>query len=332
MKTSKYIWFNGDLVPWAEAKVHVMTHALHYGSSVFEGIRCYATPKGPAIFRLGDHIDRLFQSAAIYRIDIPFTRDEIVQACRDAVSGNEFGACYLRPLVMRGVGNVGVCPAPNSPVEVMVAAIEMGAYLGEEGLKAGIDACISSWNRAAPNTFPAGAKAGGNYLNSQLIVMEARRNGYSEGIALATDGTLSEGSGENLFIVQRGVLYTPPAASAILVGITRDTIFQLAGDLGLKVVEQSLPREMLYLADEVFFTGTAAEITPVRSVDRSVIGSGSRGPITEALQDRFFGLFDGRTADRWGWLDYVGIRDSGLGIRKNQSSSELPSRIGTAVA
>jgi branched-chain amino acid aminotransferase len=306
MKTSRYIWFNGDLVPWADATVHVMTHALHYGSSVFEGIRCYATPAGPAIFRLQDHVDRLFQSAAIYRIEIPFTPREIAQACRDAVRENGLASAYLRPLVMRGVGGVGVCPAADSPVEVMIAAMEFGAYLGEDGLKNGIDACVASWSRAAPNTFPAAAKAGGNYLNSQLIAMEAKRNGYAEGIALSPDGLLSEGSGENLFLVRRGVLYTPPAAASILVGITRDTIFQLAADLGLRVVEQAMPREMLYLADEVFFTGTAAEITPVRSVDRSVIGNGARGPVTAALQEQFFGLFDGRTADRWGWLDRVG--------------------------
>jgi branched-chain amino acid aminotransferase len=207
---------------------------------------------------------------------------------------------------MRGVGGVGVCPAPDSPVEVMIAAMEFGAYLGEEGLRQGIDACVASWSRAAPNTFPTAANAGGNYLNSQLIAMEAKRNGYAEGIALAPDGTLSEGSGENLFIVRKGVLYTPPAAASILVGITRDTVCELAADLDIRVVEQSLPREMLYLADEVFFTGTAAEITPVRSVDRAVIGNGARGPITAALQDRFFGLFDGRCVDRWGWLDLVG--------------------------
>lgn len=309
MKTSRYIWFNGDLVPWADAKVHVMTHALHYGSSVFEGIRCYATPGGPAIFRLQDHVDRLFESARIYRIAIPFSPGEIAEACRAAVRENGLASAYLRPLVMRGVGGVGVCPAPDAPVEVMIAAMEFGAYLGEEGLKQGIDACVASWSRAAPNTFPTAAKAGGNYLNSQLIAMEAKRNGYAEGIALSPDGLLSEGSGENLFLVRRGVLYTPPAAASILVGITRDTIFQLAADLGLRIVEQPLPREMLYLADEVFFTGTAAEITPVRSVDRSPVGNGARGPVTAALQERFFGLFDGRTADRWGWLDPVSVRE-----------------------
>lgn len=305
MNASRYIWFNGDLIPWGDAKVHVMAHALHYGSSVFEGIRCYATAEGAAIFRLADHVDRLFASAAIYRIEIPFTPEEIVRGCRAAILENGLGSAYLRPLVMRGVGGIGVCPAPDSPVEVMIAAMELGAYLGEEGMAQGIDTCVSTWQRPAPNTFPSAAKAGGNYLNSQLIAMEARRNGYAEGIALASDGTLSEGSGENLFIVRKGVLFTPPAAASILVGITRDTVFQLATDLGVPVVEQPLPRELLYLADEVFLTGTAAEITPVRSVDRHPVGSGTRGPITAALQDKFFGLFDGRTTDRWGWLDHL---------------------------
>ncbi len=305
MNQSRYIWFNGELIPWADAKVHVMAHALHYGSSVFEGIRCYLTPDGPAIFRLADHVERLFGSAAIYRIEIPYTPEEIVRGCRAAILENGLGSAYLRPLVMRGVGGVGVCPAPGSPVEVMIAAMELGAYLGEEGMAQGIDTCVSTWQRPAPNTFPTAAKAGGNYLNSQLVAMEARRNGYAEGIALSPDGTLSEGSGENLFIVRNGVLFTPPAAASILVGITRDTVFQLAAELGVSVVEQPLPRELLYLADEVFLTGTAAEITPVRSVDRHPVGSGTRGPVTAALQEKFFGLFDGRTIDRWGWLDYL---------------------------
>jgi len=306
MKASKFIWFNGRLAPWHEANVHVMTHALHYGSSVFEGIRCYATHDGPAIFRLEDHIERLFESAAIYRMRIPYSFETIAEACRSVVRDNGLASAYLRPIVMRGVSGFGVAAPENGPVDVAIAAIELGAYLGEEGLKHGIDACVSSWTRAAPNTFPTTAKAGGNYLNSQLIAMEARRNGFGEGIALAADGTLSEGSGENLFIIRKGVLYTPPAAASILVGITRDTVFKLAGELGLKVVEQPLPREMLYLADEVFMTGTAAEITPVRSVDRMPIGNGGRGPITAALQEKFFGLFDGRTVDKWRWLDPVG--------------------------
>ena len=305
MKTSQSIWFNGVFLPWADANLHVMSHALHYGSSVFEGIRCYATPQGPAIFRLADHIERLFESAAIYRMNLRSTQNALMQACRDVIRENRLTQAYLRPIAWRGVSGFGVAPPIDGPVDVAIAAIEFGAYLGEEGLKHGIDACVSSWQRAAPNTFPTTAKAGGNYLNSQLVAMEARSNGFAEGIALAADGTLSEGSGENLFLVRKGVLYTPPAAASILVGITRDTVFELAHDLGLKVVEQALPRELLYLADEVFMTGTAAEITPVRSVDRRPIGSGSRGPITAALQEKFFGLFDGRTADRWGWLDYV---------------------------
>lgn len=306
MKTSQSIWFNGCFLPWAEANVHVMSHALHYGSSVFEGIRCYATPDGPAIFRLADHIERLFESAAIYRMNLRFSQEDLAQACRDVIRENRLTSAYLRPIAMRGVSGFGVAAPVDGPVDIAIAAIEFGAYLGEEGLKHGIDACVSSWNRAAPNTFPTAAKAGGNYLNSQLIAMEARANGFGEGIALAADGTLSEGSGENLFLVRKGVLYTPPAAASILVGITRDTVFELAHDLSLRIVEQPLPREMLYLADEVFMTGTAAEITPVRSVDRRPVGNGGRGPITAALQEKFFGLFDGRTPDRWGWLDLIG--------------------------
>ncbi len=305
MKTSQYIWFNGRMVPWAEASVHVMSHGLHYGSSVFEGIRCYATPNGPAIFRLQDHTARLFESARIYRMNIGYSETQISEACRSAVRDNGLGAAYLRPIAFRGFAGFGLAAPENGPVEVAIAAIEFGAYLGEEGLRQGIDVCVSSWNRAAPNTFPTSAKAGGNYLNSQLIALEAKRNGFAEGIALSTDGTLSEGSGENLFIIRKGVLYTPPAAASILVGITRDTVFTLAAQLGLKIVEQALPREMLYLADEIFLTGTAAEITPVRSVDRMQVGAGCRGPITGQLQDAFFGLFDGRTEDKWGWLDYV---------------------------
>lgn len=305
MQPASTIWFNGRLVPWQDATVHVMAHGLHYGSSVFEGIRCYATPKGPAIFRLEEHIERLYHSAAIYRMAIPYSPGELAEACREAVRANGLKSAYLRPVVFRGFSGFGLATATNAPIEVAVAAIEFGAYLGEDGLKNGIDACVSSWSRAAPNTFPAMAKAGGNYLNSQLIAMEARRLGFGEGIALSHDGLLSEGSGENLFVVRKGVLYTPPAAASILVGITRDTVFTLAADLGLRVAEQAMPREILYVADEVFMTGTAAEITPVRSVDGIVIGAGSRGPITAALQERFFGLFDGRTEDRWGWLDPV---------------------------
>lgn len=312
MKTSPYIWFNGRLVPWADANVHVMTHALHYGSSVFEGVRCYSTPDGPAIFRLGDHIERLYESAKIYRMQLPYTPEELTEACRASIRENGLNSAYLRPLAFRGNTGFGVAPPADGPIDVLVIAAEFGAYLGEEGLKNGIDACVTSWNRAAPNTFPTGAKAGGNYLSSQLIAMEARRLGFGEGLALSVDGQLSEGAGENLFVIRKGKIYTPPAAASILVGITRDTIFELAKKLGFEVVEQVLPREMLYVADEVFLTGTAAEITPVRSVDAITVGTGSRGPITEALQGAFFGLFDGRTADEWGWLDHVNAKDSRL--------------------
>lgn len=312
MKTSQYIWFNGRLVLWADANVHVMTHALHYGSSVFEGVRCYKTPNGPAIFRLGDHLERLFESAKIYRMTLPYSQDELAAACRASISENGLESAYLRPIAFRGNTGFGVAPPPDGPIDVLVIAAEFGAYLGEDGLKNGIDACVTSWNRAAPNTFPMGAKAGGNYLSSQLIAMEARRLGFGEGLALSVDGQLSEGAGENLFVIRKGRIYTPPAAASILVGITRDTIFKLAAKLGFEVVEQVLPREMLYVADEVFLTGTAAEITPVRSVDGIVVGKGSRGPITEALQDAFFGLFDGRTADEWGWLDAVNAKDANL--------------------
>jgi branched-chain amino acid aminotransferase len=300
-----YLWFDGRLCRWQDANVHITAHALHYGSSVFEGIRCYETPAGPAIFRLPEHIERLFHSAAIYRLPMPFSARALTAACEAVIRENGLKSAYLRPIALRGACGFGLAAPKDAPVHVAVIATPWGAYLGDEGLEHGIDACVSSWNRAAPNTFPAGAKAGGQYLNSQLIAEEAKRHGYGEGLALGPDGLLSEGSGENLFVVRRGLIHTPPAAASILVGITRDTVFQLAGDLGYRVIEQPLPRELLYAADEVFLTGTAAEITPVRSVDGIVIGSGGRGPITAALQARFFGLFDGSTADRWGWLHRV---------------------------
>ena len=310
MKTARTLWMNGRLVPWADANVHVMAHALHYGSSVFEGIRCYATPHGPALFRLDDHLERLCHSAAIYRIPLPYEREDLAAACRDVVLDNGLASAYLRPIVMRGVCGFSLAPSPDAPVDVAIAAVEFGAYLGEEGMRHGIDVCVSTWNRPAPNTYPTGAKAGGHYLNSQLIAMEAKRLGFAEGLALSPDGLLSEGSSENLFVVRRGVLYTPPAAASILVGITRDTVLALAADLGYRVVEQALPREMLYVADEIFLTGTAAEITPVRSVDGIAVGTGMRGAVTAALQDRFFGLFDGRTPDARGWLDLLPPRRS----------------------
>ena len=303
-QTTKYIWFNGEMVEWDRAQVHVMTHALHYGSSVFEGIRAYDTPNGTAIFRLKEHIQRLFDSAKIYWMQMPFDKAAIEQACCDIVTKNDMKSAYLRPLAF--IGNVGLGVLPKSDaVEVMIGALPWGAYLGEEALSQGVDVMVSSWSRLAPNTIPTGAKAGGNYLSSQLIAREARRNGYVEGIALDTNGYISEGSGENLFIVKNGVLYTSPATSGILPGITRDTIMTLARELGYTVREESLQREALYLADEIFMCGTAAEITPVRSVDRMQIGEGCRGPITESIQKSFFGLFNGETEDKWGWLTPV---------------------------
>lgn len=301
---TKYIWFNGELVPWENATVHVMTHALHYGSSVFEGVRCYKTPKGPTIFRLEQHTRRLFDSSKIYRMELPYTPEQINDACKAVVRENGLDSAYLRPLAWRGYGELGVFPLKN-PVEVMVAAMQWGAYLGADALEIGVDVGVSSWNRVAPNTLPAMAKAGGNYLSSQQIVMEAVRHGYAEGIALDVNGSLSEGSGENLFIIRDGVIYTPPVTAALLPGITRDSVMTLARELGYEVREQNMPREVLYVADELFFTGTAAEVSPIRSVDGIVVGAGRRGPITTAIQTMFFGLFNGETEDKWGWLDYV---------------------------
>ena len=300
----KYIWFNGRMLAWEDATVHVMAHALHYGSSVFEGIRVYKTPDGPKVFRLTEHMERFFDSALIHNIPIPFPVDTLIGVCKDVVLANELmNGAYVRPIAFRGLGDVGLCPKPEDPVDVSVGAWEWGAYLGADGMEKGVDVCVSSWNRVAPNTIPALSKAGGNYLSSTLISSEAKRLGFAEGIALSTDGLVSEGAGENLFIVRGGKLITPPSASSILTGITRDTVMQLAGHLGLEVREQSIPREMLYLVDEMFFTGTAVEITPIRSVDRIEIGEGRRGPVTKQLQDAFFGLFSGKTEDRHGWLE-----------------------------
>lgn len=308
---TQYIWFNGKLVPWEKATVHVLTHALHYGSSVFEGVRAYETPRGVAIFRLRDHTRRLFDSAKIYRIELPFTVEQINDACRQVVAVNGLArGAYIRPVAFRGYGEIGVTPKTPPPTEVAVAAWEWGKYLGHESEEQGVDVCVSSWNRVAPNTLPALAKAGGNYLSSQLIGAEARRLGFAEGIGLSVDGTLSEGSGENLFLVKDGVLLTPALAHSVLGGITRDTVIRLARERGIEVRECAIPRELLYLADEAFFTGTAAEITPIRSVDGLPVGAGKRGPITEALQKSFFGLFSGETEDRWGWLDYVDMKAS----------------------
>mgnify|MGYP001828790720 FL=1 len=305
-KASRYIWHNGRLVPWEDATVHVLSHGLHYGSSVFEGIRVYGTPRGPMGFRLGDHLTRMYNSAKLYRIDIPYSGEEITAACHQAVTANGLHeGAYVRPIAFRGMAGLGLTAPADSPVEVAVAAIEWGAYLGAEGLEQGVDVCVSSWQRVAPNTIPSGAKAGGGYLSSQLISMEAKRLGFAEGIGLTTDGMVGEGAGENLFLIKDGRLLTPPAACSILAGITRDSVMHLARDRGLEVVEQAIPREMLYFADELFFTGTAAEITPIRSVDRIDIGPGHRGPITADLQQAFFGLFSGETPDTRGWLEPV---------------------------
>jgi branched-chain amino acid aminotransferase len=303
---TKFIWFNGKLVPWESATTHVLSHALHYGSSVFEGVRAYPTPKGLVIFRLAEHTRRLFDSAKIYRIVIPFTQAQINDACREVVKVNGLtNGAYLRPVVFRGYGEIGVAPKIDPPVETAIAAWEWGKYLGTDSEENGVDVCVSSWQRVAPNTLPALAKAAGNYLSSQLISYEAKRLGFAEGIGLAPDGTVSEGAGENLFIVRDGVLHTPGLAHSVLNGITRDTVIQLARRLGYEVRETSIPREMLYIADEIFMTGTAAEVTPVRSVDRIEVGSGKRGPITKAIQEAFFGLFSGKTPDPHGWLQPV---------------------------
>jgi branched-chain amino acid aminotransferase len=306
---TKFIWFNGKLVPWEKATVHVLSHALHYGSSVFEGVRAYETSRGVAIFRLREHMRRLLDSAKIYRMSMPFTAEQLSEACRQVVSANGLArGAYIRPLAFRGYGEIGVTPKNEPPTEVAVAAWEWGRYLGHESEEQGVDVCVSSWHRVAPNTLPALAKAGGNYLSSQLIGAEARRLGFAEGIGLAPDGSLSEGSGENLFLVKDGVLMTPGLAHSVLAGITRDTTLRLARERGLEVRECALPRDLLYIADEAFFTGTAVEITPIRSVDRIPIGNGRRGPITELLQSAFFGLFNGQTPDKWGWLDRVDMQ------------------------
>ena len=309
VKKTETIWHNGKLIPWDDANIHVLSHVIHYGSSVFEGIRAYATPQGVAIFRLHDHTRRLYDSAKIYRIQIPFQPEQINAACREAIAANNLAkGAYLRPIAFRGYGEMGVVPKIDPPVDVAIAAWEWGKYLGTEGESEAVDVCVSSWQRVAPNTLPAMAKAGGNYLSSQLISMEAKRLGFAEGIGLSTDGTVSEGGGENLFVVKDGVLMTPGLAHSVLGGITRDTVMRLARELGLEVRECAVPREMLYLADELFFSGTAVEVTPIRSVDRITVGTGKRGPITERIQQAFFGLFDGRTADKWGWLDFVDMQ------------------------
>ncbi len=304
-KTEK-IWRNGALIPWDDAKIHVLSHVVSYGSAVFEGIRCYETAQGPAIFRLRPHMQRLLNSAHIYRMEVPFGLDALCQAALDLVSANKLAACYIRPIVLRGYGRMGVDPQ-GCPVDVYLACWEWGKYLGEEAMRSGVDICISSWNRPAPNTLPQMAKAAANYMNSQLIHMEAVVNGYAEGLALDVSGYVSEGSGENVFVVMNGTVYTPPVANSALPGITRDSVFTICRDLGIPIAEQMIPREMLYIADEVFFSGTAAEITPIRSVDRIKIGAGSRGPVAKRIQEEFFALTSGSKPDRHGWLSPVSV-------------------------
>ena len=298
------IWMNGKLVEWADAKIHVASHVIHYGSGVFEGARCYDTKKGSAVLRLEAHVRRLLASARIYRMDSPFTQPQLEAAVLETVRANGFKACYIRPLMYRGYNALGVNPLP-CPVDVAIMVWEWGADLGADALEQGVDVCVSSWNRAAPNTFPAMAKTSGNYANAALIRMEAEANGYSEGIALDTFGYVSEGSGENVFVVRDGAIYTPPLAASILAGITREMIITLARDLGYRVSEEMIPREMLYIADELFFGGTAVEITPVRSVDKVKVGAGRRGPVTEAIQRRFLGIVNGHSPDTHRWLTYV---------------------------
>jgi branched-chain amino acid aminotransferase len=306
MTPTEKIWHNGRFIPWEDARIHVLSHVVSYGSSVFEGVRCYDTQRGPAIFRLREHTRRLLDSSRIYRIPVDFPLEDLMQAQVELVRVNRLRSCYIRPIILRGYGSMGVMPTGN-PTEVFFACWEWGKYLGEEAMTQGVDVCVSSWNRMAPNTLPALAKAGGNYLNSQLIRMEAHLDGYAEGIALDANGYVSEGSGENIFVIRDGVIHTPPLAASVLPGITRDSILRLAREAGIPVVETNIPREMLYIADEIFFTGTAAEVTPVRSVDRIPVGAGRRGPVTEQLQMAFFDIVEGRVEDRFGWLNPVPV-------------------------
>lgn len=300
----QWVWMNGRLVEFEKATVHVMAHALHYGSGLFEGIRCYKTPAGPAIFRLEEHLKRLENSCKVYRMDIPFTRAELTQACFDAIRSNGLEECYIRPIVFRGFGTVGINPL-KSPVEVAIAVWPWGRYLGDDAIEKGVDACVSSWRRSGLGSSPALAKATANYLNSQLIKMEALADGYAEGIALDSNGYVSEGSGENIFLVQDGVLYTPPVSSSILPGITRGSIQTFAEEMGIEIRRVAIPRGMLYTCDEAFFTGTAVEVTPIRSIDRVQVGAGAPGPITRKLTEEYLALTRGRTPDRYGWLTYV---------------------------
>jgi len=304
LKKTEKIWHNGKFIAWDDARIHVLSHVVNYGSAVFEGIRCYHTAQGPAIFRLREHMQRLMNSARVYRMDQPYSLEDFAAAALELVRINQMDACYVRPIVLRGYGDVNVNPF-GCPVEAYMACWEWGKYMGAEALEKGVDVCVSSWTRMAPNTFPAMAKAAGNYLNSQLVRMEAVINGFTEGIALDVNGYVSEGSGQNLFVYAGGTLFTPPLGNSILPGITRDSVLTLAREMAIPVVEQMIAREALYLAEEVFFVGTATEITPIRSVDRITVGRGSRGPLVKRLQDEFFAIVDGGKPDRHGWLTHV---------------------------
>jgi branched-chain amino acid aminotransferase len=298
------IWFNGNFVDWKDANLHVLSHVVHYGTSVFEGVRCYNTKNGPAVFRLQEHIQRLVNSAKIYRMDIPYSVEDLTQAVLDTIRINELKQCYIRPIAFRGYGELGVYPM-NCPVETVIAAWPWGKYLGEEAIENGVTLGTSSWRRMAPSTMPNMAKAGSNYMNSQLAKMESIVNGYDEAIMLDYQGMVSEGSGENVFIVLDGIIYTPPISSSLLLGLTRGAVLTLAKELGLEIREEQIPREMLYIADEIFLTGTAAEVTPVRSIDKIMIGNGMRGPITKKIQEAFFSVVDGETEDTYGWLTFI---------------------------
>ena len=304
LKPTKKIWMDGKFVNWDDAKIHVCAHVIHYGTAVFEGIRCYNTQKGSMIFRLEPHIKRLYNSAKMYRMEPTLPMDAFREACIETVRINEMKECYIRPVVYRGYYELGVYPM-NNPINAFIAVWEWGKYLGPEALEQGVDVCVSSWNRIAPNTFPALAKTAANYMNSQLIKMEARINGYEEGIALDTGGYVSEGSGENIFLVLNGKLFTPPLGASVLPGITRDTVITIAKELGIELTEQLIPREMLYVADELFFTGTAAEITPIRSVDKIKVGAGAAGPITKKLQEMFFKYLKMEIKDTHAWMTPV---------------------------
>ncbi len=304
MKPSEVIWMDGELIPWGQAQIHVLSHSLHYGNAVFEGMRAYATPDGPALLRLNEHVRRMFRSCAVLDMEIPFSQEEVGQAVVETVRRNGHESCYIRPLVFRGAGPLGVLPKGN-PIQLIIATWEWDSLHGNEAVESGVDVCFSSWRRMAPGTHPSMAKASGNYLNSQLVIQEAVRNGYAEGLVLDVDGYLSEGSGENLFLVQDGAIVTPPIGNSILEGITRDMVIQLAREMGLELRERRIPREAIFFAEELFMTGTAAEITPVRSVDRRPMEGGAPGPVTRRLQEAFFSIVEGRVPDRHGWLTHT---------------------------